>query len=87
MKRLVITGIACFFAFVFNYHFLRYTFAGPWGWQWTDITLATSMFLLGIGATLYYIRFFTWRNAVEVEKLRARIATYPVPESQGGEQS
>ena len=87
MKRLVLTGTACLLSFIFIYHFLRYLFIGPWGWQWADISLAASMFFLGIGATLYYIRFFTWRNAVEVEKLRARIATYPVPESQGGEQS
>lgn len=77
MKRLVLTGTACLIAFAFIYHFLRYLFVGPWGWQWTDIGLAASMFILGIGATLYYIRFFTWRNAMEVEKLRVRLATYP----------
>lgn len=74
MKRLVLTGTACFIALAAAYYGIQVWFAGSLGWDIILIFLVSP--IITVLATLRYIQFFRWRNAVKLEELRVSIATY-----------
>lgn len=80
MKRLLYTALFSLIVFVAVYHGFRHLAVGPWGWQWEDITLGASMFFTGVVATLYYIRYFSWRDKIKAEELETWIKAHPIPE-------